>query len=82
MTMREKLMQPWVIRKLVYGIMALVCAIGAAVGVITQAQADQLYAHADELINLLSMVVLMVAASKTGAHSDLNRGADSGEAPN
>lgn len=74
--------QPWVIRKAVYCVMAFFSLVGIGFGFINQAQADQLWAHVDEVIQVVSVVVLMVAASKTGAHSDLKPGAGKDEAFN
>lgn len=67
---KPQLTEPWMLRKIVYCVMALVSIVGVALGAISQAQADAFYAHADELIQAVSVIVLMLAATKTHRGSD------------
>lgn len=62
--------QPWVIRKAVYFLVATLSLVGVGLGAISQAQADELWNHVDEVIQLVSMFVLMLAAAKTHEGSD------------
>lgn len=69
-------LQPWQVRKIMYALAALVGAVAVAAGWVDQSTVDSVLPHLDNVLAVVSTLLLGLASANTHSGSDIRSGGE------